>query len=375
MTRLRFEGFILAINLNMIKKTLFILTIIVLIFGCKKDKLFVQETMTPYVLDIPSHFPQMPIPTDNPMTVEGVALGRKLFYDVRLSLDNTISCGSCHRADNGFSDPDQFSVGVNGTIGNRQSMALVNLGWQNSFFWDGRAGTLEEQILEPVPNPVEMHLEWPEAVSRIEVDALYPDMFYAAFGENGITKEKTAKAIAQFLRTLISGKSKYDVMYKSENSLPLTSEEQAIWSNISADEWAGFDIFRVEGKGDCLHCHDGPLMHVNLFSNNGLDAIFEDEGRYLVTGNTNDLGKFKVPSLRNIELTAPYMHDGRFQTLDDVIMHYSFHIQQSPTLDPNIKQVNQGGVQLDPQERELLKTFLKTFTDYEFINNPDFREP
>ena len=359
----------------MIKKVVFFVVVGVFLFGCRKDKLFIQETMTPYVLEIPSHFPQMPIPADNPMTVEGVALGKKLFYDVRLSLDNSISCGSCHQADNGFSDPEQFSEGVDGTLGNRQSMALVNLGWQTSFFWDGRSGTLEEQILEPVPNPVEMHLEWPEAVSRIQADALYPDMFYAAFGENGITKEKTAKAIAQFLRTMISGKSKYDIMYKVQNSLPLTAEEQTIMNSITVEEWAGMDIFFSLTGGDCLHCHDGPLMHVNLFSNNGLDATFEDEGRYLVTGNTNDLGKFKVPTLRNIELTAPYMHDGRFQTLDDVIMHYSFGIEHSATIDPMLEFASQGGVQLDPQERELLKTFLKTFTDYEFINNPDFREP
>lgn len=359
----------------MIKKVVFFVAIGIFLFGCRKDKLFVQETMTPYELDIPSHFPQMPIPSDNPMTVEGVALGRKLFYDVRLSLDNTISCGSCHQADKGFSDPDQFSVGVGGAVGDRQSMALVNLGWQSTFFWDGRSGTLEEQILEPVPNPVEMHLEWPEAVSRIQADELYPDMFYAAFGENGITKEKTAKAIAQFLRTMISGNSKYDVMYKVQNSLPLTAAEQTLMNAITVEEWAGMDIFFSLTGGDCLHCHDGPLMHVNLFSNNGLDATFEDEGRYLVTGNTNDMGKFKVPTLRNIELTAPYMHDGRFQTLDEVIIHYSFGIEQSATIDPMLEFAHQGGVQLDPQERELLKTFLKTFTDYEFINNPDFREP
>jgi len=357
------------------QKILAISVVALILFGCRKDKLFVTEKMTPYVLDIPSHFPQMPIPADNPMTVEGVALGRKLFYDVRLSLDNSISCGSCHQADNGFSDPLQFSLGVGGAVGERHSMALVNLGWQNSFFWDGRAQTLEELVLEPVPNPIEMHLEWPDAVSRIESDAIYPDMFYAAFGEDGISKEKTAKAIAQFLRTMISGKSKYDVMYKVQNSLPLSAEEQTIMNNITVEEWAGMDVFFSLTGGDCLHCHDGPLMHVNLFSNNGLDATFDDEGRYLVSGNTNDLGKFKVPSLRNIELTAPYMHDGRFQTLDDVIFHYSFGIEHSSTLDPMIEFAFQGGVQLDLPARELLKTFLKTFTDHEFINNPDFRAP
>ena len=164
-------------------------------------------------------------------------------------------------------------------------------------------------------------------------------------------------------------------MYKVQNSLPLTAEEQTIMNAITVEEWAGRDMFFSLTGGDCLHCHDGPLMHVNLFSNNGLDATFTDDGRYLVTGNTNDLGKFKAPTLRNIELTAPYMHDGRFQTLDEVIMHYSFGIEQSATIDPMIEFAHLGGVQLDPQERDLLKTFLKTFTDYEFINNPDFRAP
>lgn len=358
------------------KKFLPILSFVVLglaIYSCKKDQVY--KSMTPYQLDIPSHFPAMQIPGDNPMTVEGVELGRYLFYETRLSRDNSISCASCHLQEHGFSDPNKFSQGVDGALGDRQSMALVNLGWQTSFFWDGRSGTLEEQILEPIPNPVEMHQEWPDAIAKLRLDTKYPRMFRQAFGEEGITKEKVTKSIAQFLRTMISGKSKYDVMYKFQNGLALSPTEQTIWENITVQEWAGMDIFQSLNKGDCIHCHDGALMHVNLFSNNGLDMTFTDEGRYLVTGNPNDRGKFKVPSLRNIEYTAPYMHDGRFNTLDEVTLHYSFGVVNSPTIDPMMEFAHQGGVQLDLQERELLKIFLQTFSDEEFLNNPKFKTP
>lgn len=353
---------------------LFLLGVLLLVFlGCKKDS--VSFSVTPYKLEIPSHFPPMIIPDNNPMTEEGVALGRKLFYEKRLSKDHSISCSSCHLPEHGFSDPDKFSIGVDQTIGTRQSMPLVNLGWQHSFFWDGRAKTLEEQIFQPVTNPVEMHLSWPEAVSRLKTDVTYRNMFQKTFGVKIFDSTHVSKAIAQFLRTLISGSSKYDVMYKIQNSMTLTAEEQEIQSQITTEEWGGFDLFFSLSGGDCLHCHNGPLAQVHSFSNNGLDANFNDEGRYLVTGNANDLGKFKIPTLRNIELTAPYMHDGRFETLEDVVNHYSFGVTESATIDPMLEFSHQGGVQLNFEQRQLLITFLKTFTDWEFINNPDFQPP
>ena len=157
----------------------------------------------------------MNIPDDNPMTVEGIALGRKLFYESQLSGDNTQSCGDCHAPSSAFSDPNQYSTGIDGIQGNRNSMALINLGWQNFFFWDGRAATLEDQILDPITNPIEMHETWPNAVSKLDASAEYRNMFYRAFGQRGIDSLKVTKAIAQFLRTMISGKSKYDVMYKN----------------------------------------------------------------------------------------------------------------------------------------------------------------
>lgn len=355
-------------------KYLFIPLLAVVVFlACKKDK--VEYEPTPYQLKIPSHFPAMIIPEGNPMTEEGVELGRKLFYEKKLSGDNSMSCGACHSPTSAFADPNQFSEGIDGLQGTRNSMALINLGWDNFYFWDGRAKTLEEQIFMPVTDPIEMHESWPNAVAELNSDVNYRNMFFRAFGEPGVDSVKVSKAIAQFLRTMISGTSKYDAMYKFENGLSMNAQEQALYQQVTPDEWAGYDLFKSLNGADCFHCHNGPLMQVPKFSNNGLDATFTDLGRGGVTGNPNDNGKFKVPTLRNIEYSAPYMHDGRLATLDDVINHYSHNIQMSSTIDPLIEFASQGGVQLDSYEKDLLKKFLLTLTDEAFINNPDFREP
>jgi cytochrome c peroxidase len=220
-----------------------------------------------------------------------------------------------------------------------------------------------------------MHEDWSNAINEISQDAEYRNMFFRAYGEEGINKYTAAKAVAQFLRTMISGQSEYDIMYKYENGLPLTAAEDAIRQNISGDAIVGYDLFQSLNGADCFHCHNGPLMRVEKFSNNGLDAVFTDLGRAEVTGNMNDAGKFKVPTLRNIAYSAPYMHDGRFGTLDEVIEHYSFNVQISPTIDPLIEFASLGGVQLDFEERGYVKAFLLTLTDESFINNPDFQDP
>ncbi|MFM6934729.1 MAG: cytochrome-c peroxidase [Flavobacteriales bacterium] len=348
----------------------FILCVLV---ACRKDK--ADYDPTPYHLEIPSHFPDMLIPSDNPMTIEGVELGRFLFYEKQLSGDNSISCASCHMPQHSFSDSSQFSVGIDGVYGNRQSMALINLGWEDYFFWDGRRTTLEKQIIEPVINPIEMHQSWKDAVKKLNADMTYRNRFFKAFGEEGVDSVKAAKAIAQFIRTMISSESKFDVMYKFENNMALSSTEQAVLTTIDVDEWAGYDLFKSLNGADCFHCHNGPLMRVKKFSNNGLDATFTDLGRGAITHNPEDYGKFKVTTLRNIAFTAPYMHDGRFPTLDAVIEHYSSGIHMSPTIDPKIEYANQGGVQLDAQEKYLLKKFLLTLSDYNFITNPKFKDP
>ncbi len=355
------------------KVAIYVLVFCLIFSSCSKDK--VEYVPTPYTVEIPSHFPQMDIPMDNPMTEEGIELGRFLFYEPRLSGDNTMSCSSCHMPENGFAESTAFSTGIEGISGNRNAMPLFNLGWEEFFFWDGRKSSLESQILEPVPNPIEMHQSWQQASAKLNSDGSYREMFHRAFGEEGIDSIKVAKAIAQFLRTIISSTSKYDVMYKYEYGLPLSSEENGVLQSIDPEEWAGYDLFKSLNGADCFHCHNGPLMRVKKFSNNGLDGTFSDLGRALVTGNPEDEGKFKTPSLRNIELTAPYMHDGRFSTLDEVIEHYSSGIHISPTIDPLIEFASQGGVQLDAQEKHLLKKFLLTLTDTSFINNPKFKDP
>lgn len=353
------------------KKVIFHWGLILLLCACSKEKVGYEPT--PYTLNIPSHFPAMNIPSDNPMTFEGVELGRYLFYEERLSGNDEMSCATCHTPFTSFSDSAKYSTGIDGIQGNRNAMALINLGWDSFFFWDGRAGSLEEQILGPVPNPIEMHQSWKNAVKKLKQDTYYRNQFYKAFGVENFDSTHVAKAIAQFIRTMISGSSKFDVMYKIENNLPLSSNEQNVI--IEAEEWAGYDLFKSLNGADCFHCHNGPLMRVSKFSNNGLDFSFLDPGRGGITNNLNDMGKFKVPTLRNIALSAPFMHDGRFKNLDEVIDHYSSGIHNSSTIDPLIEFSGQGGVQLDAQEKYLLKKFLLTLTDYSFINNPDFQDP
>lgn len=317
---------------------------------------------TPYTLIIPQGFPDMDIPTDNPMTVEGVELGRRLFYDPILSADNTQSCGSCHAPEFAFSDNGkQFSTGIDSIEGTRNSMAVINVGWMTTLFWDGRATSVEDQALGPVPNPIEMHLPWIEAMEKLNGDPDYPDMFFEAFGSKQIDSTMVTKAIAQFERTLISGNSKWDRYLRGEVEL-------------SQAEAKGFEIFFTE-EGDCFHCHTTILFTDNLFHNNGLDNEFTDNGLFEVSGDVNDIGKFKSPTLRNLEFTAPYMHDGRFATLEDVINFYSHEVQFSPTIDPLMEKVDEGGIQLIDEDKESLIAFLLTLTDTSFVNNPEFANP
>ena len=317
---------------------------------------------TPYELVIPQGFPDMIIPGDNPMTIEGVALGRRLFYDTILSGDNTQSCGSCHAPAFNFTDNGkQFSEGITGDIGTRNSMAVINVGWMTELFWDGRAKGVEAQALGPVPNPIEMHLKWPDAMHKLNQHSQYPDLFFEAFGTRNIDSMLVVKAIAQFERTMISSNSKWDRYLRGEVSL-------------SQAEAQGFELFFTE-KGDCFHCHATILFTDNLPHNNGLDSLFADLGYGDITKNPLDNGKFKTPSLRNIVFTAPYMHDGRFETLEEVIDFYSEEVKWSPTIDPLMKKVNQGGIKLTNQQKQNLVAFIKTLTDTTFINNPEFSNP
>jgi len=355
------------------KKWLKIISITFLFYSCSKNGIETYEpySPTPSPLKIPQIFADNiidpVIPFNNPQTVEGVALGRKLFFDPILSGDNSQACADCHAPENAFSDSERFSEGIDGLLGKRNSMPLFNMAWNydENFFWDGRAFSLEKQALIPVVDPIEMHGNWTENVLKLQNHADYPELFEKAFETSIIDSILVVKAIAQFERTLISANSIFDKHLLGEITL-------------TPQELNGFNIFMDETKGDCFHCHgnaNNPLWTDNIFHNNGLDAIITDLGLGKFTGNPADNGKFKSPSIRNLKFTAPYMHDGRFATLDEVINHYSEGLQKSPTIDPLMKAVNNGGVQLSTSEKTDLKAFLLSLSDVEFINNSDFKKP
>ncbi len=354
----------MIINNQSYKLLTFISLFTILISCRKKENINYSFSTTPYNIELPSNFPVFESPTDNPLTVEGVELGRHLFWETKLSGNNSMSCGSCHSPQNAFSDPNQYSTGINGDVGKRNSMVLQNLAWANDFFWDGRIISLEEQILMPVMDSTEMDETWNHFFSEIKYNNEYRRLFYEAFETLDPDSTHAAKAIAQFLRTMISSNSKYDRVLNDPSV------------SFTTDESAGFDSFNSLTGGDCFHCHGGILGTDFSYKNNGLDENPVDTGRGLVTGLANDYYKFKVPSIRNIEYSAPYMHDGRFQTLEQVIHFYSVGIHpNSPNLDPLIEFSQQGGVGLGPTERIQLIAFLKTLSDSSFINNPKFSNP
>lgn len=352
-------------------RVIYPLVVSLLIFSCSSNDEQQGYIATPLPLEIPELFSQYLIapvvPPNNPQTVEGVALGRKLFFDPILSGNSTQACADCHRPQNAFSDPRQFSIGIEGNPGFRNSMPLQNLAWNfpNKFNWDGSASSLENQIFEPVTNPIEMNNTWHNAVSSLQANSEYPQLFKEAFNGATIDSVLVTKAIAQFIRTLISGNSRVDRHLLGENIL-------------TPQELNGLNVFMSEELGDCFHCHGNPfnpLWTDNSFHNNGLDAFFADIALGGITGDPRDNGKFRAPSLRNLEFTAPYMHDGRFETLEEVINHYSEGLVFSETIDPLMKAVALGGVQLSEEDKADLKAFLLSLSDLEFINNTDFQNP
>lgn len=369
-------------------KYLFIaISTVLLLSACEKDVLpegaapdpetcnIVAGAGTPYTLQVPYFFPQPELPEYNPMTVEGIELGRHLFWDKRLSRNNAVSCGSCHAPESSFADDVAHSVGLYGDLTPRNSMPLINLAWGTSFFWDGRASTLEEQIIQPIHNPIEMDMDWPTAAERIGATAEYQDLFTAAFGTPCVDSIRITYAIAQFLRTMISANSKFDrANYFGQ-------------AQLTTAEHRGLELFLAEGGdpnifpggqngGDCFHCHGGALVQFTdqQFHNIGLDTVFADLGRELVTGSPYHRGLFKTPTLRNVELSAPYMHDGRFATLREVVEHYNSGGHFSATLDPLMKFPGVG-LGLSEQDIDDLVSFLKTLTDTSFTHNPAFQDP
>jgi cytochrome c peroxidase len=328
----------------------------------------------PYSLELPFYLSrQFTIPEDNPLTKEGVQLGRMLFYEKRLSGDNTQSCSSCHQQKLAFSDGLRFSKGIAGQNGKRNSMSLVNLLWVRQFFWDGRSNSLEEQALIPIEDPVELHQPLDRAVAKLQNTSFYPARFKLAFGSDKITPENIAKALAQFQRTLLSTNSKYDQHLRGEYK-PTPQELNGI--NL----FFTHPVAEIGLRGaNCGDCHGSHLTTLNTFHNNGLDAEPTDPGREAVTNRPTDRGKFRAPSLRNIALTAPYMHDGRFQTLEEVLDHYNEHIKNSPTLDPLIIEASNEpagrSLLLTEQEKKDVIAFLRLLTDHEFTQDKRFSDP
>ena len=342
--------------------------------SCRKSPPPEPHTPTPYQIEIPYGFPtNLNIPTDNPMSVEGIELGRTLFYDGRLNgrthPDSLMSCFTCHQQENGFEvgKPRPYPFGVTGQSTHHAMLPMINLVWNmGTFGWDGSVGSIEEDVLVVISAPTEFDSSPEKVVNTIKNIDGYPELFKKAFGTNEVTVDRIAKAIAQFVRTLISSDSKFDKYLRGEEQL-------------SPEELRGFVLFTTEEGADCFHCHGGsgnPLFTTNKFYNNGKDSVFSDPfDRFGITGDPMEKGAYKATTLRNIELTGPYMHDGRFETLDEVIEFYSKHLINTPYIDPLMHHIVNDGIQLTPNEKADLMAFIKTLRDEEFLTNPVFAKP
>lgn len=341
-----------------------------------------------YTVIPPEGFPAMEHPDDNPITVEGIELGRHLFYDPILSRDSTISCSSCHQLNKAFTDGLSKAEGIEGRLGRRSSMSLINIGYSwiknrpHNFMWDGKFTSLEEQIVGgPIEDPVEMDNDWETVENVLRQHPSYPQMFRSAFGINcsdEINRQLIAKAIAQFERTLNSAGSRFD---------------EDLWVPfvyLSAQELRGKTLFEGDAAGatstkdaECAHCHsfsaNKTLFARNEYSNNGLDSVsnlndFTDLGLGAITGNLSQNGQFREVTLRNIGLTAPYMHDGRFATLEEAVGHYASGGQNAPNLAAELTTAPTL-VTLTASEKEDLVAFLHALTDSSYFNKPEWTSP
>jgi cytochrome c peroxidase len=331
----------------------------------------------------PFVFGNFKVPVDNPLTEEAVRLGRRLFYDKRLSGDNTVSCSTCHVQRLAFTDGKARAVGVSGKPLDFNSMSLANLLWGTQhFFWDGRAATLEEQALVPIQGADEMAQDLDELIEELKADDTYPDLFRSAYGK--ISAENIARALASFERTLVSADSRYDQYLRGE--LKLSAEEE-----LGRKLFMAHPDVKVSLRGaNCIDCHSqfltsGFSTGFDGFSNNGLDTEeMLKPGLQSVTKQLADRGKFKAPTLRNIALTAPYMHDGRFATLEQVLDHYNEGIRYSDTLSPLIMEADNQqqdavssriSLNLNEEEKHAIIAFLHTLTDRRFIAEEKFSDP
>lgn len=312
---------------------------------------------TPLYLQIPKGWPKTNYDfSKNPLTEEGFQLGRQLFYDPILSKDSTISCASCHLQATGFTHVDHsLSHGIDGKIGDRNSMTMMNLAWSKTFMWDGGVNHLDVQALNPITSPVEMNETLTNVVQKLQKSEKYKSLFVAAFGDEKITGQRVLKALSQFELLLVTANSKYDKVMRKEASF--TDQEQN-----------GYQLFKI----NCASCHTEPLFTNGTFQNNGipLDTTLNDIGRQRITEKSEDYMKFKVPTLRNIQFTNPYMHDGRFNKLTQVFEHYN-----SIIVNKSLPKQLQKRMNLTDNERVDLVAFLLTLTDNEFLFNKRFAYP
>ena len=319
------------------------------------------ETTEPESLfKVPANFPKPLYNFEaNPITNDGFELGKALFYDPILSRDGSISCGECHSQPSGFTHHGHdLSHGIDNRKGTRNSMPVQNLAWESEFFWDGGVIDLDRVPIAPIENPVEMDEKGGNVLEKLRKSPRYPAMFQRAYGSEEITSAKFLKALSQFMLTLVSADSRYDKFVRNEGE------------TFTPDESAGLTIF----KQKCASCHAGELFTDRSYRNNGLFIQGDDEGRSRITANEADRNKFRVPSLRNVAVTGPYMHDGRFYALDAVLDHYAEGVQDTPNLDPLLKKNDQRGIALTKDERRQVVAFLKTLTDDTFLRNRKFAE-
>lgn len=334
------------------KITNLIFLVFIFTLSCKKEVSINQSVvpdykeLTLYTISYPNYFPALTIPVDNPLTKEGIELGRRLYYDTILS-NNGKSCSSCHNAQQSF------------TTYNSNSLPHINLGWNSTFLWNGKISGSVEDIMR-----FEVELFFHTNMSKLNNSIFYKNEFKRVYNTETISSTNVAYALSQFFRVMVSANSLCDKYLKHT-------------ANLNTSQLNGLILFTTE-KGDCFHCHSLGLFTDNKFRNNGIDSIHTgiNLGRYNITGNSNDIGLFKTPTLRNIELTAPYMHDGRFQTLEQVVEYYNSGVKQSATLDPIMTKPSKlYGLGLSISEKQDLVAFLKTLTDTSFTNNPLLQKP
>ena len=332
-------------------KLLVCFCLLLLVFSSAKEK----QAITPVFLKVPNGWPAPAYNfTNNPLTEEGILLGQTLFYDPILSRDSTISCASCHLQATGFAHVDHdLSHGIDNRIGTRNAASIMNLAWSKTFFWDGSINHLDVLPLAPIEHKDEMDLPFAEAVKKIRRDNKYRPLYANAFGTIGISGERTLKALSQYMLTLVSANSKYDAVMAKKDSFTIVEQK-------------GYLLF----KQHCSSCHSEPLFTNGNFENNGLpiDTTLNDFGRMRVSTLDTDRLKFKIPTLRNIQFTYPYMHDGRFETLTEVLKHYNTSIYNSNTLSDKLK----TPMQLSDNQRVEIVAFLKTLTDTEFLLNKKY---